>query len=402
MPHQNYKDLLAEIKTKVKEAQLKTVMAANSQMLWLYWQMGNYILQHQQAKGWGAKIIDKLSVDLKKEFPALKGFSPRNLLYMKQFAEAYSLPILQQFIEKEEELKNMNTISQQAVAKLLTIETREFVITQPPAAQLQKGTKTKVQQPVAQMPEQLFLKSVISRLSWSHHIILKDKVQNPGIRFWYMLHSIEHGISRNVLAMQIESGLFERQVKAKKINNFERTLPKPQTDFANYLFKDPYIFDFVQAKEKADERNIEEQLANHITKFLLELGQGFAFIGRQVHFEIGNTDFYADLLFYHTRLHAYVVVELKARPFEPGDAGQLNFYVNVVNDKLKGAHDENTIGLLLCKGKNEVLAEYALKGYNQPIGISDYQISKAIPEELKSSLPDIADLENELSKEQIA
>lgn len=401
MPHQNYKDLLAEIKTKVKEAQLKTVMAANSQMLWLYWQMGNYILQHQQAKGWGAKIIDKLSVDLKKEFPALKGFSPRNLLYMKQFAEAYSLPILQQFIEKEEELKNMNTISQQAVAKLLTIETREFVITQPPAAQLQKGTKTKVQQPVAQMPEQLFLKSVISRLSWSHHIILKDKVQNPGIRFWYMLHSIEHGISRNVLAMQIESGLFERQVKAKKINNFERTLPKPQTDFANYLFKDPYIFDFVQAKEKADERNIEEQLANHITKFLLELGQGFAFIGRQVHFEIGNTDFYADLLFYHTRLHAYVVVELKARPFEPGDAGQLNFYVNVVNDKLKGAHDENTIGLLLCKGKNEVLAEYALKGYNQPIGISDYQISKAIPEELKSSLPDIADLENELTKEAI-
>lgn len=155
----------------------------------------------------------------------------------------------------------------------------------------------------------------------------------------------------------------------------------------------------MQAKEKADERNIEEQLANHITKFLLELGQGFAFVGRQVHFEIGNTDFYADLLFYHTRLHAYVVVELKARPFEPGDAGQLNFYVNVVNDKLKGAHDENTIGLLLCKGKNEVLAEYALKGYNQPIGISDYQISKAIPKELKSSLPDITDLENELSKE---
>lgn len=214
-----------------------------------------------------------------------------------------------------------------------------------------------------------------------------------------MLHTLEQGVSRNVLAMQIESGLFERQVKAKKINNFERTLPQAQTDFANCLFKDPYIFDFVQAKEKADERNIEEQLASHITKFLLELGQGFAFLGRQVHFEIGNTDFYVDLLFYHTRLHAYVVVEIKARPFKPGDAGQLNFYVNIVNDKLKGTHDENTIGLLLCKGKNEVLAEYALKGYNQPIGISDYQISKAIPEELKSSLPDISDLENELIKE---
>lgn len=399
MPHQNYKDLLTEIKAKVQEVQLKTVMAANSQMLWLYWQMGNYILEHQQAKGWGAKIIDKLSVDLKKEFPALKGFSPRNLLYMKQFAEAYPVHVLQQFVEKEKELKSMCTISQQAVAKLLTIENQEPLITQQPAAQLQKKSNAKVQQLITLIQENLFLSSIISRLSWSHHIILKDKVQNAGIRFWYMLHTLEYGISRNVLAMQIESGLFERQVKAKKINNFERTLPQPQTDFANYLFKDPYIFDFVQAKEKADERNIEEQLASHITKFLLELGQGFAFVGRQVHFEIGNNDFYADLLFYHTRLHAYVVVELKARPFEPADAGQLNFYVNVINDNLKGPHDENTIGLLLCKGKNEVLAEYALKGYNQPIGISDYQISKAIPEELKSSLPDIADLENELIKE---
>ncbi|HEX8333137.1 MAG TPA: DUF1016 domain-containing protein [Segetibacter sp.] len=164
--------------------------------------------------------------------------------------------------------------------------------------------------------------------------------------------------------------------------------------------KDPYIFDFVQAKEKADERNIEEQLSSQITKFLLELGQGFAFIGRQVHFEIGETDFFVDLLFYHTRLHAYVVVELKARPFEPGDAGQLNFYVNVVNDKLKGQNDQDTIGLLLCKGKNEVLAEYALKGYNHPIGISDYQISKAIPEQLKSQLPEISELENALIKDE--
>jgi predicted nuclease of restriction endonuclease-like (RecB) superfamily len=202
--------------------------------------------------------------------------------------------------------------------------------------------------------------------------------------------------------MQIESGLFERQVKAKKINNFERTLPAPQTDFANYLLKDPYIFDFVQAKEKADERNIEEQLSSQITKFLLELGQGFAFIGRQVHFEIAEKDFFVDLLFYHTRLHAYVVVELKARPFEPGDAGQLNFYVNVVNDKLKGPQDADTIGLLLCKGKSEVLAEYALKGFSHPLGVSNYQISKAIPEELKSQLPDITDLENELIKEEEA
>lgn len=385
MSYQNYKELFTEIKNKVQEAQLKSVMAANSQMLLLYWQMGQYILQNQQAEGWGAKIINKLSVDLKKEFSSLKGFSPRNLLYMKQFAETYPVSLLQQFSQIEKELTGMKSISQQVVAKLLLIENVGHSI---------------AQQPVAKLPENVFLESIISRISWSHHIILKDKVQNPGQRLWYMFHAIENGISRNVLAMQIESGLFERQVKSKKINNFSRTLPAAQTDFANYLFKDPYIFDFVQAKEKADERNIEEQLATHITKFLLELGQGFAFLGRQVHFEIGDTDFFVDLLFYHTRLHAYVVVELKARPFEPGDAGQLNFYVNVVNDKLKSVEDGDTIGLLLCKGKNEVLAEYALKGYNQPIGVSDYQISKAVPEALKTSLPDINDLENELLKEE--
>lgn len=385
MPHKNYKDLFTEIKIKVREAQLKAVMAANAQMLLLYWQMGNYILQNQQAEGWGAKIIDKLAVDLKKEFPEVKGFSSRNLLYMKQFAEAYPISVLQNFILIERELKGLKTISQQAVAKLLGFEDED-----------KKDTQQQVDK---QMAEDIFLQSIVSRISWSHHIVLKNKVQNLGQRFWYMLHILEHGISRNILGLQIESGLFERQVKAKKINNFDRTLPAPQTDFANYLLKDPYIFDFVQAKEKANERNIEEQLATHITKFLLELGQGFAFVGRQVHFEIGDKDFYADLLFYHTRLHAYVVLELKARPFEPGDAGQLNFYVNVVNDKLKGTEDGDTIGLLLCKGKNEVMAEYALKGYNQPMGVSDYQISKAVPEELKSSLPDISDLEDELIKE---
>ncbi len=385
MPYKNYKELLTEIKNRIREAQLKAMMAANSQMLLLYWQMGQHIIQNQKAEGWGAKIIEKLSGDLKKEFPELKGFSTRNLLYMKQFSEDYPVQVLQQFVYIEKELKSMKSISQQAVAKLLNIENSKDEITQ---------------QGVAESAAEVFLQSIAARISWSHHIILKNKVQSLGKRFWYMLHTLEHGISRNILSIQIESGLFERQVKAKKINNFERTLPPAQTDFANYLLKDPYIFDFVQAKEKADERNIEEQLSSHITKFLLELGQGFAFIGRQVHFEIGNTDFYVDLLFYHTRLHAYIAVELKARPFEPGDAGQLNFYVNVINDKLKGQHDADTIGLLLCKGKNEVLAEYALKGYNQPLGISDYQISKAIPEELKSQLPGISDLENELIKEE--
>ena len=386
-PAKTYRAFFAEVKARIEEAQLKTLMAANAQMLLLYWHMGNYILQHQQAKGWGAKIIDHLSADLKKTFPQLKGFSPRNLLYMKQFAEAYPPAILEQLIEVEKELKGLKPISQQAVAKLLTTA----------------GDKaTRPQQPIdAILPDAVFLASIVARISWSHHLVIKNKVPHIGQRLWYMLFALEHGISRNMLALQIDGGLFQRQIKAKKVNNFERTLPPPQTDFANYLFKDPYIFDFVQAKEKADEHNIEEQLATHITKFLLQLGQGFALVGRQVHFEIGETDFYVDLLFYHTRLHAYVVVELKARPFEPGDAGQLNFYVNVVNDKLKGSKDEDTIGLLLCKGKNEVLAEYALKGYRQPLGVSDYQIGKAIPEELKSSLPDITDLENELTNQEL-
>lgn len=399
MNYNDYARLLSEIKRRIREAQLRTVIAANGQMLLLYWQLGNFILKSQDEQGWGAKIINRLSADLIKEFPTIKGFSPRNLLYMKQFASAYSFHVLTLFTQFENEIKAADTITQPLVAKLLSIDNDLLTISQPPVAKSEEDKKGKKQLQELQPGEYLFLQSVLARISWSHHIVLMNKVSSPGQRFWYMLHTLENGISRNILSMHIESNLFDRQVKTKKINNFQRTLPQPQTDFANYLLKDPYIFDFVQAKEKADERNIEEQLANHITKFLLELGQGFAFIGRQVHFEIEGTDFYADLLFYHTKLHAYVVVELKVRPFEPGDAGQLNFYINVINDKLKGKNDNDTIGILLCKGKNEVLAEYALKGYNQPIGVSDYRISKAVPEELKSSLPDITELENELEEE---
>lgn len=381
MKQENYLQLLSEIKFKIKEAQIKTVSAANSQMLLLYWQLGNYILTNQHQQGWGAKVIELLSADLRKEFPSIKGFSTRNMKYMRNFAKVYSCEVIMKMSELETAFKRQTPIVQQLVAQLECVENQNTDI---------------VQQPAAQMDDALFLDSIIARISWSHHLILIDKEPSVGKRFWYMLNTLEHGSSRNILAMQIESGLYERQIKAKKVNNFERILPQPQTDFANYLLKDPYIFDFVQATETANERNIEEQLTTHITKFLLELGQGFAFIGRQVHFEVGNADFYADLLFYHTKLHAYVVVELKARPFEPGDASQLNFYVNVVNDKLKAASDNDTIGILLCKGKNEVIAEYALKGYNNAIGVSDYQISKAIPNELKSSLPQVEELENEL------
>lgn len=270
---------------------------------------------------------------------------------------------------------------------------------QRPSTQIQNPEKqpnTIVQQVVAQTVENIFLASVLSKISWSHHIILMDKEPNLSKRLWYMHHCIEYGISRNILAMHIESRLFERQVETNKITNFKETLPPAKSDFANYLLKDPYIFDFVEAKENADERNIEEQLTNQITKFLLELGKGFAFVARQMHFEVGGDDFYADLVFYHTRLKCYVIVELKAREFKPGDASQLNFYVNVANDVLKTEGDNETIGLLLCKGKNKVVAEYSLKGLGNALGVSDYQISHVVPDQLKSDLPQIEEIEKEL------
>lgn len=212
-----------------------------------------------------------------------------------------------------------------------------------------------------------------------------------------MKQSVEMGWSSNVLKMQIESNLYDRQIKSNKVNNFTATLPAPQSDLANYLLKDPYIFDLAGAKEKADERDIEEQLVKHVTHYLLEMGNGFAFVARQKHFQIGDSDFFADLILYNIKLHAYVVVELKATPFKPEYAGQLNFYINVVDDKLRGENDNKTIGLLLCRGKDEVVAQYALAGYDQPISISDYQLSKAVPENLKSALPSIEEVEEELT-----
>lgn len=373
-----YKSTLDEIISTIELSQIKIVMAANSQLLWAYWTIGN-IISHQIIKhGWGAKVIDTLSADIRKKFPKLKGFSSRNLLYMRQFAEMYPPQVISGLNEIWAKMK-ANT--QQAVAVLELPADFESQITQ---------------QAVAEITEHAFIQSIVGHISWSHHVVLMDKCPDLPARFWYMLNTLEHGISRNILYLQIDAGLFKRQMKLKKVHNFSATLPKPQSDFANYLMKDPYIFDFVQAKDKADERNIEEQLTTHITKFLLELGQGFAFVGRQYHLHIGDSDYYIDLLFYHIKLHCYVVVELKAREFDPGDPAKLNFYINVLNDLVKAPEDNNTIGLLLCKGKNEVVAEYALKGYKNPIGVSDYVLSNAVPDDLKSTLPDIEMLENEL------
>ncbi len=363
----------------IEQIQVKTVMSANSLMLWAYWCIGNELSHKINSNKWGAKVIEKYSADLKQKFPSMKGLSVRNLVYMRQFAENYPSYRIVALNNIWEQVKS-NT--QPVVALIENVENDNNKITQPLVAQLE---------------EKDFLNSIIGHISWSHHLVLLNKVPEISKRFWYMLNTLEYGISKNILSMHIESGLYERQMHENKVNNFSATLPKPQSDFANYLIKDPYIFDFVQAKENADERNIEEQLTQHITKFLLELGQGFSFVGKQYHLTVGGSDFYIDLLFYHIKLHCYVVVELKAREFKAGDPAQLNFYINVINNTLKTEKDNETIGILLCKGKNNVLAEYALKGYNNPISVTDYQLSKSIPEELKSILPQIDDLENELN-----
>ncbi|GAP72074.1 hypothetical protein SAMD00024442_23_32 [Candidatus Symbiothrix dinenymphae] len=449
-PRVEFNDFIHAIGSEIEQAQVKTVSAANVQMLLHYWKVGNFILHSQQQLGWGGKVVDNISNAIREKYPQKKGYSPRNLVYMCQFAKLYPLEILKQLLVANKALEvptvrkvldvakalNALEIAQQPVAQLQTADTKEDIITQEPLAQLQiADTKEDiiVQQPVAQLqsphtelniivqqpvaqiqtvPEVLieimqeplaqientFAKSPIAHINWASHVILMNSNLPLGIRYWYMKQAVECGWSRNVLDIQIDSGLFQRQMKARKVNNFTKTLPDVQSDLANYLLRDPYILDTMDIKDKADERDIEKQLVAHVSKYLVEMGTGFAFVARQKHFQVGDKDYYTDLILYNIKLHAYVVVELKATPFQPEYMGQLNFYLNVVNDQLKGEHDNKTIGLLLCRGKDELTAQYALEGYSQPMGVSDYQLSKAIPEELKSALPSIEEVEQELSQ----
>lgn len=399
--------------SEIEQAQVRLITAANAQMLFHYWKMGNYILYHQHLHGWGGKIIKKLAQAIRFNYPEKKGYSERNLTYMCQFARLYPLNVLRSFIETDsilsvpniqnitnEVLKlNSGQFTQELTAQIQSADNQSLEITQEVPAQFQNVAKTvaTIYKIKIEDIEDLFLASPIARINWASHMVILNNPLPLGVRYWYMKQSVKMGWSSNVLKMQIESNLYDRQIKSNKVNNFTATLPAPQSDLANYLLKDPYIFDLAGAKEKADERDIEEQLVKHVTRYLLEMGNGFAFVARQKHFQIGDSDFFADLILYNIKLHAYVVVELKATPFKPEYAGQLNFYINVVDDKLRGENDNKTIGLLLCRGKDEVVAQYALAGYDQPIGISDYQLSKAVPENLKSALPSIEEVEEELT-----
>ena len=331
-PPAGYADWLADLKGRILGAQQRATLAVNRELVLLYWQIGRDILQRQAAQGWGAKVIERLAHDLRVAFPQMKGFSPRNLKYMRAFAEAW--------------------------------------------------------------PEAEFVQAVLAQLPWYHQLALLDKLSSPDERRWYADQAIQHHWSRNVLVMQMETRLHERSGSA--ISNFDERLPKPQSDLARESLKDPYRFDFLGLTDEAQEREIEHALVKHVTEFLLELGAGFAFVGRQVLLDVGGEEFFIDLLFYHLKLRCYVVVELKAGKFKPEHLGQLGFYLTAVDRQVKSEHDQSTIGLLLCKSKNKVVAEYALGDKSQPMGVAEYRLIESLPAELQTSLPSIEQIENEL------
>ena len=329
-----YATVLDELKNRIQSERLRVTLAANSAMVLMYWDIGKVILDRQGQQGWGAKVIDRLSHDLKIAFPDMKGFSPRNLKYMRKFAEAW--------------------------------------------------------------PEREIVQRTVAQIPWRSNLALLDKLEDPQTRLWYARNTIENGWSRDILAIQIESNLHKRQGRA--VNNFDLALPPADSDMVTQVFKDPYLFDFLGTADPRKEREVEQGLMNHIQRFLLEMGAGFAFVGRQVLLEVGDSDFYLDLLFYHLELRCFVVVELKAVPFDPGFVGQLNLYLSAVDDLMRHPDDKPTIGLLLCKSKDQLVAEYALRGFNSPMGVADWEtkLTETLPEALQGSLPTIREIEAEL------
>lgn len=329
-----YVEWLAELKSRVHGAQQRAAQAVHRELVLLYWQIGRDILRRQVEQGWGAKIIERLAHDLRTAFPDMKGFSRANLMYMRAFAEAW--------------------------------------------------------------PDEKIVQQAVGHLPWGHNLVLLSKLKTTALRLAYANRAVEQGWSRNVLSIQIETRLLEREGKA--VSNFTQRLPSPGSDLAQQALKDPYLFDFLSIGQEAGEREIEAALVQHISRFLLELGAGFAYVGRQVPIEVGGDDFFIDLLFYHLKLHCYVVIELKAGAFKPEHAGQLGFYLTAVDSQLKSKEDASTIGLLLCKTKNRIVAEYALRDSNRPIGIAEYQLVESLPKELQTNLPTIEQIESELGR----
>lgn len=332
-PPDGYADWLADLKNRIHTAQQRATLAVNRELVLLYWKIGHDILARQAAQGWGAKVIERLAHDLRAAFPDMKGFSPRNLKYMRAFAEAW--------------------------------------------------------------PDVQFVQQAAAQLPWFHLCTLLDKLKTREEWDWYLAQTVKHNWSRNILGMQIETRLLERSGNA--VTNFEFSLPKPQSDLARQSLKDPCRFDFPGLTDKAQEREVENALAKHVTEFLLELGAGFAFVRRQVLLDVGGDEFFIDLLFYHLKLRCDVVIELKAGKFKPEHLGQRGFYLTAVDAQVKYPQDGPTIGLLLCRSKNKVVAEYALRNNAQPLGVAEYKLIESLPAELQTSLPSIAQIERELA-----
>ncbi len=358
-----YGPLLGDIKTRIHQAQCRAALSVNAELVRLYWEIGGLIFARQQAEGWGTGVIPRLARDLRNELTELKGFSERNIKRMVQFAREY--PTL-------------------------------YPIGPRPVTQLSTGTETSPigPLPVAQLPTDIKGLSTIAQIPWAHNILLIQMVKDLPTRLWYAKQVIEQGWSRDTLAAKIESQAHGRQGSA--VTNFANRLPAAQSELAGQLLKDPYLFDFLTLEEPFHERELETGLVRHLEKFLLELGQGFAFVGRQYRLEVSDKEFYLDLLFYHLNLRCFVVVELKKGDFKPEYAGKMNFYCSVVDDKLKHATDQPTLGLILCQTKDRILAEYALRDIHKPIGVADYELTRALPKELASSLPTIEQIEAEL------
>jgi predicted nuclease of restriction endonuclease-like (RecB) superfamily len=330
----SYQQLLSEIKGKIRTAQIRAMVSANREMLFLYWDIGKSILERQQQHGWGSKVVDQLGEDLRLEYPEMEGLSRRNLLYMRQFALAY--------------------------------------------------------------PDFEFVQASLAQISWYHNITLLQKCKDEIKRFWYAAAALANGWSRDVLVHQIESKLYERQGGAP--SNFQQTLPHPDSDMAQQTLKDPYIFDFLTLAKEAREKDLETLLMKHITRFLLELGSGFAFIGNQFPISVEDDTYKIDLLFYHLKLRCYVAIDLKMGKFKPADAGQMNFYLSALDDSMKSPIDNPSIGIILCKDKKNVVVEYALRDLNKPIGVASYLLADALPDNLKSSIPTVEDFEQRLKE----
>ena len=361
---------LKELKAKIRSTQLRAALAASRELILFYWELGGDISRKLAETDWGAKVIDQLAKDLSSEFPDTQGFSRRNLYYIKKFYDVFRA------FSKDE----------------------QFV--PPTGAQIKSDVQTDSKNLIMPRSGAQTVPSIVQqiggRLPWSHIKILLDKVSDCQQARFYIQQTIENGWSRDVLALQIKSNLFARQGAA--ISNFKATLPSPQSDLAQQTIKDPYTFDFLSMTHPYNERDIENQLIEHITKFLLELGKGFAFVGRQYHLEVGESDYCLDLLFYHIRLKCYVVIELKNTKFIPEYSGKLNFYLSAVDSLLKSDGDNPTIGILLCRDKNKIETEFALRDINKPMGVSEFTLTEVLPDELKGSLPTVEEIEDDFKK----